>query len=92
MKPILIALAAAALAAPALAQTPPPPQAPPAKGALRVADKNGDGALDKSEWLAAGRRERGFAMLDADNDGKLTRAEIRAGRERLAARRAPATP
>lgn len=82
MKPhFLLALAALALATPALAQQPAAPQAKAA--GWRAADKNSDGVLDKSEWLAAGRREQGFAFIDADKDGKLTRDEIRAGREKM---------
>ena len=41
-------------------------------------DTNSDGALDLAEWKAAGRRERGFTMIDADKDGKVTPAELRA--------------
>ena len=42
------------------------------------ADTNQDGALSLEEWKAAGRRDRGFAMIDADHDGKVTPDELRA--------------
>lgn len=80
MKPHLLLAAILAIAAPAFAQQ---PAAPSAKaGGWRAADKNADGMLDKPEWLAAGRREQGFAFMDTNKDGKLTPEEIRAGREK----------
>lgn len=83
LKPLLfsLVLAVVGIATPALAQQPATPQAKAA--GWRAADKNADGVLDKSEWLAAGRRERGFAFMDANKDGKLTREEIQAGRQRM---------
>lgn len=79
-------LALAALAAPALAQTPPPPPdssppalPPPAAGPGRLrADPFGDATVLRSdaEAQAAAR----FAALDSDRDGKLTAAELRAAR------------
>lgn len=72
-----------------------PAPAPPAPAAradaiarLFAADADQDGQWSKAEWTAAGRRERGFSFLDADKDGQLTQAELRAGMERLRARRA----
>lgn len=82
MKPFILplVLALAGVAVPALAQ-----QSTQAKAAAgwRAADKDTDGVLDKSEWLAAGRRERGFDFMDANKDGKLTREEIQIGRQRM---------
>jgi hypothetical protein len=50
-------------------------------------DSDRDGRLSKAEWLAAGRRERGFAMADANGDGYADQAELRALAERLRAYR-----
>jgi hypothetical protein len=92
-------LAAALLAQSAAhAQTPAPATAPPAAGAsearakLVAADANKDGKWDKAEWLAAGRRERGFAFMDTDSDGFVTQAELKDGMAKMQARRAAATP
>jgi hypothetical protein len=99
----LIILAAMMSATLAQAQTPPPapppaaPSAPPANAAtgdararLMAADANKDGKWDKAEWLAAGRRERGFQMLDADSDGFVTQAELKDGMAKMQARQAGA--
>ncbi|GAB3540681.1 hypothetical protein GCM10027343_10110 [Noviherbaspirillum agri] len=47
---------------------------------FRNADKDGDGALTKTEAESAGmgRVVEHFDKLDADRDGKVTRSEIRA--------------
>ena len=66
-------LALALLATPALAQTAPP--ASP-RERLIAADANKDGKWSKEEWLAAGRREMGFAMIDADKDGFVTQVFV----------------
>lgn len=76
------------------------PASPPAAGAgadgararLLAADANKDGKWDKAEWTAAGRRDRGFQMLDADSDGFVTQAELKEGMAKLQARRAAAAP
>jgi hypothetical protein len=46
-------------------------------------DADGDGAVTRAEWLAAGRREQGFAFLDSDRNGSLDPRELRSGLERL---------
>ena len=78
--------------------TPPAPSNPPAAGQpgaakgehrhhrgggrLKGADKDGDGAISKSEADAAGmkRLSGDFDKIDANKDGKITRDEMRAYR------------
>ncbi|MGI4879324.1 MAG: hypothetical protein ACRYG4_17760 [Janthinobacterium lividum] len=43
--------------------------------------------MSKAEWIAGGRNERGFDMMDVDHDGFLTMDEIKAGREKMRAMR-----
>lgn len=57
-----------------------------AKAAFDKADQDKDGALNLKEWKAMGRRDRGFQMMDANHDGKLTPEEIRSA---IAAYRKP---
>jgi hypothetical protein len=75
-------LAVALLATPALAQ-PAAPATP--RERLIAADANKDGKWSKEEWLAAGRREMGFAMIDADKDGFVTQPELMEGMKRMQA-------
>lgn len=75
-------LALALLATPALAQ-PAAPATP--RERLIAADANKDGKWSKDEWLAAGRREMGFAMIDADKDGFVTQPELMEGMKRMQA-------
>lgn len=69
--PVLLA------AVPVVAQDAPGANA--AYAALQAADKDKDGRWTKQEWLAAGRREQGFAFMDADKDGYVTRQELLKG-------------
>jgi hypothetical protein len=52
-------------------------------------DKDGDGFLTQAEWDASGRSPKRFSRIDADKDGKVSRAELReatlAARARAAA-------
>jgi DMSO/TMAO reductase YedYZ molybdopterin-dependent catalytic subunit len=93
---IALATLAALATLPAAAQTAAPTPAPKAaaatpeerRAALQAMDSDKDGKLSKAEWLAAGRRERGFAMADANGDGFADQAELRALAERMRAYRA----
>ncbi|WP_353216519.1 hypothetical protein [Sandarakinorhabdus sp.] len=89
MRLFVPALIAAALASAAAAQSPPPAPAPAAQSGagqrLMAADANKDGKWSKDEWLAAGRREMGFGLLDGDKDGFVSRAELTEGMKRMRA-------
>jgi Ca2+-binding EF-hand superfamily protein len=81
VKRLMLALTFAGLALPiagtAVAQAS-PDKAEKAKEMFAKTDANQDGAISLEEWTAAGRRERGFQMIDADHDGKVTPDELRA--------------
>ncbi|WP_426164093.1 hypothetical protein [Sandarakinorhabdus sp. DWP1-3-1] len=84
----ILLLAAAVLAAnAAAAQTAPTDAAgmAEARAKLVAADTNKDGKWDRAEWLAAGRREMGFRLLDADKDGFVSQDELKSGMERMRA-------
>ena len=86
MRLFLIASIFAATAA--MAQPAPPANAAgmaDARAKLMAADANKDGKWDKAEWLAAGRREMGFNMIDTDKDGFVTQPELKIGMERMRA-------
>lgn len=72
------------IAAPAFAQAAAPAPTT-ARERLIAADANKDGKWSKDEWLAAGRREMGFALLDADKDGFVSQAELMEGMKRMQA-------
>jgi Ni/Co efflux regulator RcnB len=72
--PLFAAAAAAMLAAAGAASA----QMPAPADLIRNWDKNGDGAVDKDEWVAAGRQAGRFALVDANKDGKVTAAELEA--------------
>jgi Ca2+-binding EF-hand superfamily protein len=72
MRTIIIAAALAAMAAPAFAQMPAPADI------VKQWDKDGDGAVSKDEWTAAGRPAERFDAVDANKDGKITAAELEA--------------
>lgn len=74
MKLIAATIPLLLIAGPALAQQ---PQHKPGKF-FETADTDKDGSLSAAEWQAAGRRPEGFAMMDSNKDGKVTREEGRA--------------
>ena len=81
------------LAGVASAQTPAPADI------IKAWDTNGDGAVSKDEWTAAGRPAERFDAVDANKDGKITVEELTAMMERMRAARqggaaqpAPAAP
>jgi hypothetical protein len=71
-KAILVAIGIAAVAAPAFAQMPAPADI------VKNWDKDGDGAVSKEEWVAAGRPAERFDIVDANKDGKVTAEELEA--------------
>jgi hypothetical protein len=94
MKALISAVALLALPALALAQPPgggaggPPrgPQTPEQiEAQFKQMDTNKDGVVTKDEWLAAGRREQGFARFDQKGDGKITLDEMKAVAAQFAA-------
>ncbi|THD55763.1 EF-hand domain-containing protein [Phenylobacterium sp.] len=82
----LIILAAAAAAAMAMT-TPLAAQAqgqmPSAADLIKMWDKNGDGVVDKAEWVAAGRPAERFDLVDANHDGKITVEELAAAMAKM---------
>lgn len=75
MRKIILAASAAAIlasAGAAFAQMPAPADL------VKNWDKDGDGAVSKDEWTAAGRPAERFDMVDANKDGKITAAELEA--------------
>jgi hypothetical protein len=88
--PAPAAPAAAAPVAAAPARSPEAPARAPeamqeARAKLVAADANKDGKWDKAEWLAAGRREMGFAFCDTGKDGFVDPAELKVCAEKARA-------
>lgn len=79
---ILAAASAALLAAGGAARA----QMPSPADIIKAWDKNGDGAVDKAEWTAAGRPAERFDAVDANKDGKITAAELEAAMAAMRAR------
>uniref|UniRef100_B0T3P3 Putative signal transduction protein with EFhand domain n=1 Tax=Caulobacter sp. (strain K31) TaxID=366602 RepID=B0T3P3_CAUSK len=80
-----LVLASASLLAPLAAQA----RMPSPEKIHKAWDKNADGVVDKAEWVAAGRKEERFAMVDADGDGKVTVDELKTAMSKMKARRQP---
>ena len=79
---VFAAVAAAAMAAASVASA----QMPAPADLIKTWDKNGDGAVDKAEWTAAGRQADRFDAVDANKDGKITAAELEAAMAAMRAR------
>lgn len=73
-KRIVLATVAATLAVAGAASA----QMPAPADMIKNWDKNGDGAVTKDEWAAAGRPAERFDIVDADKDGKITAPELEA--------------
>jgi len=73
-KIVLAAVATGLLAAAGVASA----QAPAPADIIKNWDKDGDGAVSKEEWIAAGRPAERFDAVDANKDGKITAAELEA--------------
>lgn len=78
-KLVFAAVATALLAGASLASA----QAPSPADIVKTWDKNGDGAVSKDEWVAAGRPAERFDMVDANKDGKVTAEELAAAMARM---------
>lgn len=75
MRTLIIAASAAALLAIAGAAS---AQMPAPADMIKNWDKDGDGAVSKDEWVAAGRPAERFEIVDANKDGKITTVELEA--------------
>ena len=75
MRILILAASAAALLASAGAAS---AQMPAPTDIIKAWDKDGDGAVSKDEWVAAGRPAERFDIVDANHDGKITVDELTA--------------
>ena len=80
MRTLIFAAALLASAGAASAQAPAPADM------IKNWDKNGDGAVDRAEWTAAGRPAERFDMVDANKNGKVTAEELAAAMAAMRAR------
>jgi Ca2+-binding EF-hand superfamily protein len=75
MRKLIVSLATGVALAAASAAT---AQMPAPADMIKAWDKNGDGAVTRDEWTAAGRPAERFDIVDANKDGKITAAELEA--------------
>jgi Ca2+-binding EF-hand superfamily protein len=75
---ILAASAAAMLASAGAAAAQQPQQMPAPADIIKQWDKDGDGAVSKDEWVAAGRPAERFDVVDTNKDGKISVEELAA--------------
>lgn len=77
MRTLILAASAAALLASAGAAAA-QQQMPAPADIVKQWDKDGDGAVSKDEWIAAGRPAERFDVVDANKDGKISVEELTA--------------
>jgi Ca2+-binding EF-hand superfamily protein len=58
-------------------------QMPAPADMIKKWDTNGDGAVSKEEWAAAGRPADHFDMVDTNKDGKITVEELTTAIEKM---------
>jgi hypothetical protein len=58
-------------------------QAPDPAAIVKAWDKDGDGAVSKDEWTAAGRPAERFDAVDANHNGKVTTEELAAAMAKM---------
>ena len=75
MRKAIFAVATAAILAAAGAAS---AQMPAPADVVKTMDKDGDSAVSKEEWAAAGRPAERFDLVDTNKDGKITVAELEA--------------
>jgi Ca2+-binding EF-hand superfamily protein len=78
MRTLILVASAAALLASAGAAAAQQQQMPAPADIIKQWDKDGDGAVSKDEWVAAGRPAERFDVVDANKDGKITAEELAA--------------
>lgn len=66
-----------AVCGPALGSEPAPAPADRVSVVFGKVDTDKDNVITRAEWQAAGRKQRGFDMLDENGDGKVTPDEMR---------------
>ncbi len=78
MRTLILAATAAALLASAGAAAAQQQQMPAPADIIKQWDKDGDGAVSKEGWIAAGRPAERFDAVDANKDGKISVEELTA--------------